>query len=116
MAWWSETTAAYAGGYGGATVGIYCGLLGGISGTLAPRGIGKVWVLGAWLLMIAFGLVTLIAGVVALIDQQPYHVYYPLLLGGFLCGVLGSILLPVIWMRYREAEQRKLAARELMQS
>jgi hypothetical protein len=45
-----------------------------------------------------------------LINDQPYHVWYPLvLIGGILTLVMGP-LLPVVRLRYRQAEQRKLDA------
>jgi hypothetical protein len=59
---------------------------------------------------LAIGLVALIAGVIAVGCSQPWHVYYPLLLGGIITvAVLGGNLFPVL-RRYRSDELRTMAA------
>jgi len=49
-------------------------------------------------------------GVGALVAKAPWNVAYGLLLPGALGAVLGSLLLPVVLARYREAELRRLEA------
>ena len=59
------------------------------------------------------GLVMLVAGVVAVVMGQPFHVYLPLLhLGGLTSALMGA-LLPVVRRRYAEAEHRRIDAEEI---
>jgi hypothetical protein len=111
--WWNETVGTYIGAFGGAGIGTVGGIYGAVAGTLAQQGKARGAVLGFHLGLLTLGAVTLIAGVVALLVSQPYHVYYPLLLiGGITSGVMGG-LLPVMRKRYREAEHRHLEAEEI---
>src|SRR5262245_56961818 len=81
-AWWG----AIVGGGGGSLIG----LIGGLAGLLLPRGIGRT------VFQIFFGffavmvLVFLAVGIGALLDGQPYGIWYAFLLTGalftFLCG------------------------------
>ncbi|MCG3122189.1 MAG: hypothetical protein GIKADHBN_00570 [Phycisphaerales bacterium] len=108
--WWSMQTGIWIGSLGGAAAGVLGGGLGAMAGYCAPRGKCKGLVLGTQTALVAVGVVALIAGIVALATGQPRHVYYPLLLGGFTCSVVMGSLLPVVRMRYRQAEQRRLDA------
>lgn len=111
--WWTLYQSNQIGGYGGAILGTAMGLVGALAGMLAPRGIGRRWVLGMLSLVVLVGVVSLIAGVVAVSVGQPRHVFYPLLLVGLVIGAVGGGLMPVIVMRYREADRRRLEAEEL---
>jgi hypothetical protein len=73
-------------------------------------GIGRRFVLPMLIAasILAGGL--LVAGTVALAVGQPYAVYYPLLLGGALCGVLGIVGLVGGRQRYAQAELRRMQA------
>ncbi len=73
-------------------------------GILAPRGKAKHLVLGSLVLMLAACAACLSLGVLALLQHQPYGVWYGLLLPGILGLVLFPSLTPVVLMRYREAE------------
>ncbi len=106
------TNSGMVGGILGGSVGILGGIMGTAMGVCAPRGIGKRTLLTTQLIIIVLGVITLGAGVVALMQDQPYAVYYPLLLIGGLTSVLFASLYPVVLCRYREAEQRKLNAEE----
>lgn len=112
-AWFDGRSAGLVGGIGGAAVGILCGIYGALAGTLAPRGIGRRAMLTTHVVLLVLAAASVVLGLVALATGQPYHVYYPLLLLGFVpAAVLGG-LLPVIRKRYDEAEQRRIDAEAL---
>lgn len=94
-------------------LGTLGGLMGGVAGSLAPRGKAKSLVVGSLGLLLAAGVVCLILGILALLYHQPYGVWFGLLLPGFLIPVVLGCVTPVILMRYREAENRKMQARDL---
>jgi hypothetical protein len=70
-------------------------------------------VLGLCFFTIGVGVSCLVAGLTALTMGQPYGVYYPLLLIGLLGTCVMGGITPVIRMRYREAENRRLQAEDL---
>jgi hypothetical protein len=58
----------------------------------------------------ALGLVAVLVGAVAWLRDQPYGVYYPLLLGGALgAGIFGAML-GSLERRYAEVELRRMRA------
>ncbi len=98
--------------------GILCGAVGvlggGIYGPLVgicvQRGKAKRLVLTYhWLLVIA-GLGLLGAGLAALILEQPYAVWYPLVLPGGILTLLMLFMTPLVLRGYRQAEYRRLDA------
>jgi hypothetical protein len=100
----------------GTALGVLGGLWGCLVGILAPRGRARGFVLGfTWaLLLLSAGLLAL--GVVALIAGQPYGVWYGFGLAGLIgLVVIGANTFTVHWA-YRQAEARKLAARDLTES
>jgi len=105
-AWWSDRTAGLLGGI----LGTLLGCLGALVGCLTATGKAQGTVMGILKGMAVVGALSLIAGLVALVRSQPYAVWYPLVLVGFLCGVLGFLGLRVVSRRYRELEIRKMAA------
>jgi hypothetical protein len=97
----------------GTALGIMGGVLGSLAGTLAPRGKGKPLVIGLFVATLMACAVMLAAGVVALLQGQPYGVWYGLGFPGLLgLGIMGG-LLPLVQRRYREAEERRLSATDL---
>ncbi len=100
----------------GMLLGVGVGLLGGAYGTVvgicAPRGKAKGLVYGLHWFSLLLGLAVLAAGVTALIGGQPYGVWYPLLFSGAIVTVLMIGFTPMIKLRYRQAEHRKLNAEE----
>jgi hypothetical protein len=104
------------GAWCGAALGVLGGLIGtlsGVTGSLAARGIGRRVVLPIWWTSAALGALLLVTGLIALIGGQPYGIWYPLTLGGSVIAVIEGALLPTIYRRYREADERRLAAAEL---
>lgn len=97
----------------GTLYGTLGGLWGGVAGSLAPRGSAKRLVLGLGYLFIVIGLALLLMSIVAYLTGQPYGIWYGLGLPGLLGLVLFPSLLPVVLARYREAEERKLRAKDL---
>ncbi len=113
--WFEPTTVgllgALIGGLGGAA-----GILGGLAGSLAPRGVGRRWILGAWMFFIAAGALLLAVGLLALLAGQPFWIAWPFLASGAGLGGLMSMLLPMIRRRYEEAEERRITAEALRRS
>jgi F0F1-type ATP synthase membrane subunit c/vacuolar-type H+-ATPase subunit K len=113
--WWDAQT----GNMIGATLGViygagFGGIGGGVGGPLASQGKGKPFVLGVFYTGLATGLGMLAFGLAALLAfEQPRHVWWPFLLAGLIGSAVFALLLPVIKMRYRQAEGRALDAQEL---
>lgn len=95
-------------------LGVLGGALGGpLVGVCAPRGACKKLVMGFMYGMLAFSGALLSAGVIAWSKGQPYGVWYGIGFPGVLGLIIFRSLLPVVRRRYREAELRKLNARDL---
>jgi hypothetical protein len=97
----------------GGVAGALVGCLGALIGVLASRGRAKRFVTIAILSLAIGGALAFGAGVVALSSSQPYAVYYPLLLIGFLATVIPLGLRPSIRRRYEEIELRRMRAHDL---
>jgi hypothetical protein len=104
--WWGDRTGGVVGGGAGAVVGILGSLVGWLGGT----GRARRFVLGLTLALVAAGVVTFAAGAVAWTRDQPFGVYYPLLLVGGLTAVVFATALPVLWKRYEAQELRRMRA------
>jgi uncharacterized membrane protein len=98
----------------GTAYGVLAVLMGVLAAWLAPRGRARHFMLRTWfgLWVAAIGL--LVVGAVALADRQPWGIWY----GFLLPGVVGTLVVGanslVLLRRYREAEERRLAARDLL--
>jgi hypothetical protein len=104
--WWSEQQSGLFGGI----LGSFIGILGATIGCLAGLRKSKHLTLSLFALALSIGVVCLVAGLIAVLCRQPWHVYYPLLLGGIIdVTVLGANLFPVL-RRYRADELRQMTA------
>ena len=97
----------------GTVYGVVTGAIGGLVGWLAWHGRARGLVLRAWKALWLAALVLLAVGIVALMQGQPWGIWY----GFLLPGVIGTSLVGAnfftILNRYRDLEQRRLAARDL---
>jgi hypothetical protein len=105
----------YFGGIGGGLGGVICGTWGAAVGFLAPHGKAKTLIIGFGWFILAVGVGALSLGMVALVAGQPYGIWYAPLLLGFVVTLVTGILLPMVYLRYRQADLRKLQAEEFRQ-
>jgi hypothetical protein len=104
--WWTDQTGGLLGGIAGSILGC----LGALVGWLTATGRARRVALGALTLLILLGVMALAAGGIAVLRSQPYAVYYPLLLLGFLCVVIPAGLFRSIRKRYEDIELRRMRA------
>ena len=97
----------------GTLFGCLAGLWGAMAGMLAPAGKAKSLVLGFGGLLVVGSLALLAFGVVAFTAGQPYGIWYGFGLAGLIGTIVIPSLMPVILLRYRQAEQRRMAAKDL---
>lgn len=112
VGWWSEQQAGIFGGTAGGVVGC----LGALIGVLTSLGKARRFVLATTKAMIALGIMSCIAGLVALVQRQPYAVCYPLLLGGVICTSVCWGNLRSIIKRYDDLEIRRMTSLDAMSS
>ena len=93
--WWTGRE----GGIIGGALGGLIGCLGAAIGWLSSKGRARRFVVGALWAMVVFGLVVAALGALAVFREQPYVVYYPLLLVGGLSVVVGGVMIPVVRRR-----------------
>ena len=104
--WWAEQTTGLIGGILGAVLGC----LGGLLTWLASRGKARGFVLTASMAIVLVGVVSIVFGVVALAQSQPWHVCFVLLLLGILCTTILGWRVRAYRRQYEELEMRKMAA------
>lgn len=104
--WWTPQQARRIGGIGGSIIGCFGALI----GLLVSKGKARRFVLAMTKFSIALGILSLIAGGIAAVTKQPYAIYYPLLLMGFILTVVFSVNLPSIQRRYDELEIRRMTS------
>jgi hypothetical protein len=105
-AWWPDWAGGLIGGLGGAVIGC----LGSLLAWLVSKGKAQGFVLASLKLLIALGVLSAIAGVVALGLRQPYGVWFVLLLLGVLLLAILPSRLKVYQRRYEDLEMRRMAA------
>ena len=98
----------------GTAFGVLGGVWGALVGVMAPRGKGKAGLVGSGLVLIGLAAGSLIAGLVGLWAGQPYGVWYGLILPGFIGLFVLGPMLPVVLLRYRQAEGRKIQAEDAL--
>jgi hypothetical protein len=97
----------------GAALACLAAILACLAARLAPQGRARAFIVRAWIALWVACWILLAAGLVALGNHQPYGIWYGLLLPGVIGTlVLGGNLL-VILKRYRDVEDRRLAAKDL---
>ncbi len=98
----------------GTIFGAAAGVLGALVGWLVPKGKARRTITRAWIALWIVSIAMLASGVVALEAGQPWGVWY----GRLLPGVVGAVVLGgnllIILKRYREIEERRLAAKDLI--
>jgi len=97
----------------GTLYGVAAGALGAAAGWLAWHGRARGFVLTAWKALWLAALVLLAVGVIALVQGQPWGIWYGFLLPGVIGACVVGANFFTILRRYREMEQRRLAARDL---
>lgn len=110
--WFSPEIGTYFGALAGGIGGALAGILGAVGGFLAPKGKGKSLVVGGMCFFFVFGVCSLAVGLAAVIQGQPYGIWYPFTLVGGLFAVIMGALLPVVLRSYRQADERRLRAEE----
>ncbi|MCP4785942.1 MAG: hypothetical protein GY903_27800 [Fuerstiella sp.] len=108
-AWWGNRTGALIGGI----LGPLSGIMGAVVGILCGLGRGKTVCLSICWTAVVFGVVCLVAGIAALFQSQPYVVYYPLLLVGFIATVVMGGVLPTVRKRFSDAELGRMEAMDI---
>lgn len=103
-AWWSDRT----GGVIGAAAGSLIGVLGATVGILVARARARRLVFAIVYLMFAGGILSLVTGLVALVLQQPYAVFYPPLLAGGICVFVIGVTFTGIKRRYQRYELQRM--------
>lgn len=111
--WWTDQQAGLIGAIGGSAIGLFGGIYGTVAGICGPRGKCKTLVFAMTYVAIVVGWSLVGLGIIALTQHQPYAVWYPLLLGGGMDGVLFTAFFFMVKARYREAENRRLDAEQL---
>ncbi len=110
--WWSGRVSGLIGGIGGSVIGCFGGLL----GCLAGLGKARKFVLGMTKIFIGLGILLTIAGFVAVGFQQPYAVWYALLLPGVILSLVFGVNLYPIKKRYDDLEIRRMTSVDTMGS
>ena len=79
-------------------------------------GKARKFVLAMTRIFIGLGILLTVAGLIAVGFQQPYAVWYALLLPGVILTLVFSLNLPAIQRRYDELEIRRMASVDAMGS
>jgi len=75
--WFDTQIAVFLGAILGSSACICCAIFGAMAGKFAQKGKHKKSVLTFAAGLISFGIASTCIGIIALIIQQPYHVWYP---------------------------------------
>jgi len=104
------------GGIGGAALGLLGAFFGSFGSKAAQSGRHRGLVLGGMTAIALVCLLSLFAGITALLLGQPYGIWYPFGIIGLIGTVVFFGLLPVMRKRYADAETRRLDAASLRRS
>jgi hypothetical protein len=108
-AWWDDR----AGGMVGGVAGSIIGLIGGLLGVLGGLGRARRVVMFLLTLLSGVGVVCVVLGLAAVLLSQPYGVYYPLLLPGFICAIVPTALRGTCRRRFEQIELRRMKAMDV---
>ena len=111
-AWFDQQTAGIIGGIIGCVGGGFGALIGCTSNHCVTRGKKKL-MYGIFGAGISISVVFLVTGLITLLVKQPYHVWYPFLLSGFVLTIVFGAFLPVMRNRFIQNELRQMAAKDL---
>ena len=112
--WFDPRYAGWVGAIAGMIIGIW-GTVGGVAaGFLVPKGRGKSFMFGTLYTGAIVGFLLMCIGIAALVDQQPYAIWYPLLLPGVILILVSLPLVFVVKKRYTEVEMQKMHDSELL--
>lgn len=107
--WIDARSAGLIGGIGGALIGLW----GAIIGVIASRGKARAFVFISVNVLLSLGLVSLVAGAVAYFSDQPYAVYFPLLLIGIiLVAVIGKMRGSLL-AQYEQLELKRMQSMDV---
>ncbi len=81
---------------------------------LVPRGRARKPIVRAWVSLWAIAIALILCGLLALVNGQPWGVWYALLLPGIIGTAVVGANLFVIFKRYREVEERRLASKDFI--
>jgi hypothetical protein len=107
-AWWSDQQAGLYGGIGGSLLGC----MGAAIGVLTSLGRARATAMLLVRSLAAIGLTSLIVGAAALINSQPYAVWYPLILIGAITSLLLLTQFRTIQKRFETAELRRMQSQD----
>ena len=113
-AWWSDPQAERMGSYVLGSLGLFATSLFATLGYLGWRGAGRSYVIAASLLMTIVSAFALTLGlVVLLMTEQPWHVWFPPFISGFVGIIIFGPMPLYAIIIHRYFEQRQLGARLL---
>jgi MFS family permease len=98
----------------GTVYGVAAGLMGVLVAWLVPRGRARALILRAWFTLWATAVALLIVGIVALVEGQPWGIWYGLALPGGIGTLIVGANTVLIAKKYREVEERRLAAKDFL--
>jgi uncharacterized membrane protein len=104
--------AGLVGGMVGAGIGCLAGLYGTLMGVLASRGKARSFMFLLHWLLLLIGIALLGVAIYALVDGQPYGVWYGFGLPGAILTFLVLMFTPLLRRVYHAAEHRRLEAEE----
>ncbi len=108
--WFDANTWAW---FPGTVFGVLAGLWGTIVGICAPRGKARGFVTGSWFFLMVVSVTFLATSLIALVVGQPFAIWFFLLLPGMQGLLILGLLFPVVLKRYREAEERRMEAKNI---
>jgi hypothetical protein len=110
-------TSIYSVGYSwipGVAYAVLAFLVAGFVAYFAPKGRARRPIIRAWLTLWGLAVGLLIAGMIAQAKGQPWAIWYGLELPGVVGTIVVGLNTFVILNRYKQVEQRKLTAKDLM--